>query len=143
MKVVKKGNVICTMSIVLTLLIFMCFFFLIFQVNTIKRSIKNDLFYLSNNAILGMNKEELYFSNYEINTDKTKNILEDLLKKNHEKGYIKEIEIKDISFETKEDHIVIHLEIKVKFNPIIKIGSKETYEFFFKEDTKISLLEYN
>ena len=139
----KNGNVVATLGIIITVTIFLCFFLLYYQINTISNSIKKDLFYISNNIIIAMDKEELLFGNYSINTEKSREVIQELLRKNHEKGYVKEITIKDLSFDINSRDIVIHITVKIKFTPLIYVGSKSEHEFTLKEDTKISLLKYN
>ena len=139
----KKGNIIASLGIIITIVIILSFFLLYYQINTISNSIRKDLFYISNNLVIGMDKEELFLGNYKINIDKSKTIIESLLKKNHIKGYVKDIIIEKISFDKDDNKIIVHITINVKFVPLIAIGSKREYHFKLKDDTRISLLMYN
>ena len=83
------------------------------------------------------------FGNYKINAEKAKSVIQNLLKENHEKGYVKEIKVKDITFDISNKNVVIHVIVNVKFTPLIFVGNKAEYEFDLKENTRISLLKYN
>ena len=98
MKENKKGNVIIFLGIIITVLMFMAIFVIYYQVNTITKKIRQDLFYASNNAIIAMDKEELLFSKYILNTQKAKNIIQEILVKNHIKdgGSITDILVEEL-----------------------------------------------
>ena len=141
----KKGNVLALIGIIMLVIILLAMFILQYQINVIVRSIRNDLFYISNNVIVAMDKEELFLANYMINNENARMIIQDLMNKNHvrEGGYIKAIKVVDAYFNTKNKVPSMYVEIKVTFKPLIKIGNKSEYEFTMKENAMISLLQYS
>lgn len=140
-KVKKKGNVIVVLGIIIMIIVIVAGFFVTYQLNIIISSVKKDLFYISNNALVAMDFTELSYGVYKINMDRTKEIMEELLNKNKHIG-INKVTIKEIELMYKlgEPHILS--KIQVDFTPVINIGNKTSYTFELQENVAISLLQY-
>ena len=139
----KQGNMIISVGIIMLVLIFAVTFLLYYQVNIITESIRQDLFYVSNNSILSFDREQLSYGQYIIDKNKTKEIMEYLLNKNYEDGSVTDIKIIDLNITYEKDKVRLNTKIKVKFKSVIAIGGKNEYEFKMKEQIKIALFEYN
>lgn len=145
--------------ITLFMCIFMCMLILFlvlvsyFQINTVLTGIKDSIFTISQNAIIAYNKEFLVYDVYEMDIEKLKTIINELLYKNHivEKNKIENIEIKEIYLISNKQEVishtegrvvdtVLHIKIQITFKPIISYKNNKTY--IIHEDIKLSLMKY-
>lgn len=138
----KQGNMIIAVGLIILVLIFAVTFLLYYQVNIIIENIRQDLFYVSNSSLLSFDTTDLAYGKYTVDVNKTKEIMEYLLNKNHQNGSVKEIKITNLDVTYEKDKVRLDTEIKVKFESVITIGEKNEHEFKMKEQVKIALLEY-
>lgn len=158
---IKRGNVsffIVTIGIIFSIMILFAFFLTYTQVINMVMNIKEDLYYVVSNSLLGFDKNELAYDNYVFDEEQMKNICENILNKNYlkegvdENKFIKEINIKELKvYSSEEAYIhtlgrykspIIHILIELKFIPIIKFKDQESYNIIIHEDVKMELLKY-
>lgn len=140
----KNGNVFISIGILILIMIVAISMLLYYQVNIIAESIRKDLFYAANTAILAFNTEELSYRRYNINKEKTKQIMQEILNENYTKprSSIANIKILYLDIKHTEDNANIAVEIEVAFKAVVNLIGKNDYTFKMKEDVNISLLNY-
>ena len=78
----NQGNVFVAIGILVLIIIFFATFLIYYQVNILLQSIRKDLYYASNSAILSFDTQELSYRNYAADEEKTKEVIECILNKN-------------------------------------------------------------
>ena len=139
----KQGSVFIAVGIVVLVIVFTAIFLVYYQVNIIVETVRQDLFYAANNAIVSFDVQDLAYKKYTVDVEGTKEIIEELLNKNYtnnESGITK-ITIKDLEV-VGNDKVDLKLQVKVNFNTVINILGKDEHSLTMKENIKISLLEY-
>lgn len=138
----KKGNIniFIPLGIILLITIFVAIFLAYYQVNIIADNIRKDLFYISNNAILAFNQQDLAYGKYTLDEQKAKEIIEEILNKNYQNGSVLKISI--IQLDQIENNQIL-IKIKVRFKSFITLFGRNQYEFIMTETVKISLMKYN
>lgn len=124
-----------------------------FQINTVLLGVKDSMFSISQNAIIAYNMENLAYDVYDIDIEKLRTIINEMLLKNHIEGKskIENIEIKELYLISnkneciyhtngKFEDAILHVILKVNFIPVINIGTIN--EFTIHEDVKLSLMKY-
>lgn len=141
----KQGSVFVAIGILVLIIIFFATFLIYYQVNILVQSIRKDLYYASNSAILSFDIQELSYRNYTVNEEQAKQIIEYILNKNYteKEGSITEISITDLDIEYMQDGVVITTQIQVKFKSVINLLGKNEHEFKMNEKVKLSLMNYN
>ena len=140
----KQGNItVISVGLILIVIIFAVTFLMYYQINIITESIRQDLFYVSNNSLLSFDTSDLAYRKYTVDENKTKEIMQCLLNKNYSNGSITNIQITDLAITYEKNKVRLDTEIKVKFKSVITIAGKNQHEFKMKEQVKIALLEYN
>ncbi len=141
----KQGNVFVAIGILVLIIIFFATFLIYYQVNILVQSIRKDLYYASNSAILSFDIQELSYRNYAADEEKTKEVIECILNKNYteKEGSITKISITDLDIEYMQDGVVITTQIQVKFKSVINLLGKNEHEFKMNEKVKLSLMNYN
>ena len=144
----KKSNKIGNIDVFIVLgigflvVVFTCILLGYFQLNVVTNTLRKNLFFAANNAILAMDNGELSYGMYSIDTNKAKDIIQGILDTTYkDNSFIKDININDISFEN-TNKPKLKFKVKIKLIPIIKIQGKEEYIINIQEEVKISLMTY-
>lgn len=124
-----------------------------FQINTVLLGVKDSIFSISQNAIIAYNKQNLPYDVYDIDMEKLRNIMKELLYKNHMEGKskIQSIELKELYLVTNKEECVIHtngkfkdtilhVKLEVSFVPIINTSDMKS--MVIHEDVKLALMKY-
>lgn len=155
----KIGNISIytfTLFAIVVMLIIFAFSISYIQITSTVMNIKNDLYNIVQNGIIANDKTELALNSYIGDKNQMIAYIQNLLQKNYMKSnsYIKDIRIEecdmlldknDILKHTngRYDNAIIHLKIKVKFVPVIKIKNvADEVTIQIHEDVKIMLLQY-
>lgn len=135
----KRGNVeifILSITILLMLVILTSVFLLHIQINTCIYNIKSDLFYISQNAYLAADHEELAYSNYEVNDELLSEKIEYLIKLNHS-NY--DFYINEIKYDYINKNVLININLLI--NPIVLKDMIGIISLNIKETVKLRLME--
>ena len=142
----KNGatNIFITVGLLLIIIIFAIIFLIYSQINNITENIRKDLFYISNNALMAMNENDLAYSMYTFNKDQAIEKLELLLRKNYVdgKGSITKISIKQLDLNNISGKPSLYIKINVEFESIIAILNDKLHSFDMQETVPISLMYY-
>lgn len=154
----KRGNIIICFLLLLFLSI-MIIFFMIFMgfvdLNIQLDGIKNDLFFICQNAIFAYDYEELSYENYTVDIKKLENNLLNLLTQHYlsKESKILQINIKQVCSITNKHEILmhtnnelsvplVHIELEVVFSPVLKFMSEDKMKVLLHQDVKLSVMEY-
>ena len=140
----KQGNVIVVIGIYILIIIFLTVFLVKYQTNIIIENIKLDLFYAAREAILAFNNQELVYRQYEIDENKTRSIIQEVLERNYlkENGSVNNITIVDLQIRYEKEYVKVFVEAEVIFRGVVNLFGKNEHKFKVKEEVKISLMEY-
>ena len=140
----KQGNVIVVIGIYILIIIFLTVFLVKYQTNIIIENIKLDLFYAARGAILAFNNQELIYRQYEIDGNKTRSIIQEVLERNYlkENGSVNNITIVDLQIRYEKEYVKVFVEAEVIFRGVVNLFGKNEHKFKVKEEVKISLMEY-
>ncbi len=140
----KQGNVIVVIGIYILIIIFLTVFLVKYQTNIIIENIKLDLFYAARGAILAFNNQELVYRQYEIDENKTRSIIQEVLERNYlkENGSVNNITIVDLQIRYEKEYVKVFVEAEVIFRGVVNLFGKNEHKFKVKEEVKISLMEY-
>lgn len=140
----KKGNVFIAIGLLVVMIIFTAMVLVICELNIIVKTVRQDLYYATKNALLSCDVNELSYNNYDININRTREIIQELLNKNHEglSDSINKIEILDIDVKNVSKSLAINVKVKIYFRSVINLAGKNNYSFELKEELKFSPLEY-
>lgn len=153
----KRGavNIFIPLGIVIIMIVLFSIFLTYYQVTVIINGIKQDLFYILQNSIIGCEQEGLKLGEYIPNNVQIYNAIESVITKNYikEKSSIIDMKIEELNFITNSEEAsvhtngrinesMVHVRIKIKFKPIIKFENKEVYDVILHEDVKVSFLKY-
>lgn len=143
-KLSKRGNALISVGLIVLIIIFAITFLVYYQVNTIIETVRQDLFYVANNAILSFDLKDLSYKQYTVNENKTKQVIEEILNRNYSStnGSITKIEITNLKIIENKDKVEVNMSVKVKFRMIINILGKNEHEFTINENITISLMDY-
>lgn len=112
-----------------------------FQVGTIIKNIKADLYYTLMNGILELDKEALSYAKYSIDNYELEKRLEkwadEIIRKEIN---VENVEIIEIMTDMLTDRAKIKVKLKVTFVPLIKIRAK--LSFFLEDEIDLKLLKY-
>lgn len=139
----KKGIInICFMFFGIIMIFTLTFVYILhFQVGTIIKNIKADLYYTLMNSTLELDKEALAYAKYSINNYELEKRLEKWIDEIAEKEInVQNVEMIEISTDMLTDRAKIKVKLKVTFIPLIKISSK--LSFFLEDEIDLMLLKY-
>ncbi|MBR6613990.1 MAG: hypothetical protein IKK84_04410 [Clostridia bacterium] len=140
----KKGIInICLMFFGIIIIFILTFtYILYFQVGTITKNIKEDLYYTLMNGILDLDKEELSYAKYSIDNFSLEKRLNKWAEETAKRELnVQNIEIEEIVTDMLSDRAKIKVNLKVTFIPLIKI--REKLSFYLQDEIDLMLLEYN
>lgn len=135
----KKGSVeiiILTLTIIFMFIILTITFLLYIQINSCVYNVKSDLFYISQNAVLAVNYDELAYSNYEINDEKLKEKIATLLHLNYP-NY--NFNVNEIKYECLSNSVLIDIDLHIKPIALRNIIGDITLKI--KDNVKLKLME--
>ncbi|MEG2348102.1 MAG: hypothetical protein RSB67_00450 [Clostridia bacterium] len=115
-KVFKKGNIeiiALTFFVLVILIIIFLFFSLYIQINSFIYPIKQDLFYIVQNAAISMNEKELSYYNYLVDENTLKKKIEKIIEKN----YGAKVKLSEISYDKQDNKV--NIEVYVIVDPIV------------------------
>lgn len=122
---------------VLTMFIILTTIFLLYvQINSCISNVKSDLFYITQNAYLAADYQELAYANYKINESILQEKIILLLQLNHP-NY--DISINEIKYEYESNSVLIDINLLVK--PIVLKRLIGNISLKLKENVKLKLME--
>ncbi len=137
LKIGNRGAIIPAYLVFLFSMVIIIYIFviLIFEIHTTSRitTIKKDLFYISQNCSLALDKERLEYNEYVMNDSLMRQIVTSILSKN----YNDEVTLDDIKYDANNNTIFIS--VYVKLYPIINI-TKEKYITKVSAEYKLKLM---
>ncbi len=135
----KKGNIEITFLTILIfafIVILMVVYVIYVQINTMVYPIKQDLFYIVQNAYLSMNKDELAYYVYNVDNNLLKEKVEEIIKFNYPN---KDICVKNIYYDTNNNEVNIKLEYKLK--PLLLEDLIGDIDLTLNEKVKLKMME--
>ena len=117
-------------------------YMLYFQVGNIDSNIKEELYYALMNTKLELDKEDLSYANFNVDTIKLDERLNEwAIDTKNAQINVNKIEVEEL--ETKEylDKFVVKVKLKVTFIPLIKV--QEKLSFYIEDEIDLKLLKYN
>ncbi len=140
----KKGIInICFIFFGIIIILIITFVYILyFQVGTITKHIKSELYYTLMNGVIELDKEELSYSKYNINNFELEKRLEkwaDEIAKG--KMNVQRVEIVEVLTDALVDMAKIKVKLKVTFVPLIKIRGELTFDL--QDEIDLMLLKYN
>lgn len=153
----KKGELLIVAVIVIALVLVLLLGSVsiqYFQINNTLTDIRSNLFYICQNAIVAFS-DELDFEVYNIDTQKLKSVVSEILTNNYinNRTDITAINIEELYLITNESECLrhtdgsysipfIHIVISVEFNPVIKINNISKRKISIHQDVKLALMVY-
>ena len=140
----KRGIIsICFMFFGIILIFVLTFTYMIyFQVGNITKNVKSELYYALMNSRLELDKEELSYSNFNIDklklADRLNEWKEDI--KNN-LIQVERIDIEELLTNIVIDKAIIKVKLKITFVPLVKVRDK--LSFYIEDEISIKLLEYS
>lgn len=140
----KQGNILLPIGLVVLIVVFVTVFLVYCQLNIIVQNVRRDLYYISKDAILSFDLQDLAHKKYTVDEAKTKQIIEYLLNKNYTKteGSINKIQITSLEIFCEQDKVNIAVGIQVSFRSVVSLMGKNEHKFKMKENVSVSLLKY-
>ena len=140
----KKGIInICFMLFGIVIIFVLTFVYMLyFQVGNIDSNIKEELYYALMNTKLELDKEDLSYANFNVDTIKLDERLNEwAIDTKNAQINVNKIEVEEL--ETKEylDKFVVKVKLKVTFIPLVKI--REKLSFYIEDEIDLKLLKYN
>lgn len=137
----KKGNIeiiFLTCFILATFIILSSIYILYVQINSIIYPIKQDIFYIVQNAYFSINKDKLAYYVYSVDEKILKSKIEELIKLNYPN---KNIEISEISYNN--DKNTVDIELTLKMDPLILKEKINKISINIKDSIKLKMMEVN
>ncbi|MCX8075068.1 MAG: hypothetical protein N2749_05730 [Clostridia bacterium] len=119
----------CIVILTMSYLLYVC-------INKVVYPIKQDIFYIVQNAFLSLNREDLEYSKYSVNEQLLTQKITELLKLNYPKYDINTQKIK-YNYNTN----VVEIEIKFKLNTPVIIKNKSIFYISIKDSVKLKNME--
>ena len=138
------NNIFISIGLFALVVAFTTIFLVYYQVNIIVQTVRQDLYYASNNAILSFDVQDLSYRKYTVNMAQAKETIESLLNKNYTQsgGSIKKIQITNLDTKYEQDKVNLDVEVQVTFRSVINLVGENEHKFKLNENIKISLLKY-
>ena len=133
----KKGSIeIIFLFIIVTILIIItfCIYILYIQITTQVTPIKQDMFYIVQNAYFSLNKESLEYNDYKIDNYKLYNKVNDILISNHP-----EVTLEKIYYYSIEN--CVYVEITVIVKPIVFKDYIGNIKLKIKDTIKLKMMD--
>ncbi len=160
-----KGNIVLALFPMFTILLIAILFamsIIYSQILIGVINIKSDIFYIVQNSIVKLNKDEFSYGQYVIDEKELKQEISNLILKNYmldSKGNrinrsvgVLDVVINEVKYYTKENEIVehtggkskepmVHVVLTVRTKTVLNIGGKSTYDTKIHEDVKLTRLK--
>lgn len=134
----KRGNIqiiILAIFIVIIIIIIFTMVMLNIQINSIIYPIKQDIFYIAQNSLLAMERNDLSLYSYNVDISELKDIVERLVSQNYNN-----VTVENVNYDIVTNYLYIDLIVKIK--PIIlNINSNRYFNIRFNEKVKIKLMD--
>ena len=158
----KKGNTVLALFPLFTILFIAVLFIISIIYSQILIgviNIKSDVFYIVQNSIIKLNKEELSYGEYILAEDELKEEISNLILKNYmldgkgnrvnRSAGVLDVVVSEVKYYTKEREIIehtggkyneefIHIVLTVRTKTVLNIGIKDTYDTKIHEDIKLT-----
>lgn len=135
----KKGSIVL-IFLSLTFIIFIIFFSIIYilyiQINIQTYKVKQDIFYIVQNAYISLNQDNLQYYNYKINSDILNQKIASIIKLNYAK---ENVVIKELKYNEKNNKV--HIELILKVKPLAFLEVIKEANIILKEDVKLKNME--
>lgn len=139
-KVIKhKGNIyiiFVTTVYCITIIFFLIVYMLFMQVNTQVYKLKQDIFYVVQNAYFALNQENLSYSNYVVEDQKLFEMVDYIMQKNNPNGNVK---INSIYYDYNTHKVNINYTLKLK--PIVLKKSFKNVSIKLNDSIKMKGME--
>ncbi|MEG1141229.1 MAG: hypothetical protein RSE41_02020 [Clostridia bacterium] len=133
----KKGNIEITVlslfAIVLVILI-SCVLLLYTEINNTILAVKNDLFYISQNAYFAMDSSEIVYNNYVVDNSKLNEIVSSLIKLNYPNN---DITLNKIEYKDKK----VYVDLNIKLKPVVLSSIIGDINLNIKDEIKLTMME--
>lgn len=133
----KRGNIeIIFLIFIITILILISFiiYILYTQIVSYIVPIKQDLFYIVQNAYFSLNQSSLEYGDYIMDNEKLKNKVNQVIKANYPKA-----KLISIYYDYNENKV--HIEIMVEINPIVLKNNIKDIKLKIKDVIKLKTME--
>lgn len=161
----KNGNIVLSIFPMFVILVIASLFIVIVIYSQIIIgiiNIKSDIFYIVQNSIIKLNKDELSYGKYVIDEKALKEQISSLILKNYildDKGNvinrsagIMDVKLNEVKYYTEASKImehtgklydkeIIHVDLTVKTKTVLNIGVKDVYETKIHEDIKMTRMK--
>ncbi len=134
----KSGNlqiIIIFLFIIFIIIYTFSFIIINIQINSLIYPIKQDIYYIAQNAILAMDAEELSYYKYEIDNNKLEYLIESLISKNYNN-----VKIDELYYNNETNYLNIKLDVVIQpllFKKIIG----ENINIKIEENIRVKLME--
>ena len=136
----KKGVVIVYIMMLFLMLMLICIVSIIIfkmQISSKIFSIKKDLFYISQNCQMALDKNSLSYFEYKVDDKKINEIVKELLNKNYNGN------VKLQSAKYNQSNNTINISVKVDIIPILNITNIESISIPITVSYKLKMMEVN
>lgn len=133
----KKGNIeilFLTLIVFFLIVIFSVLYILYVQINTFVYPIKQDLFYIVQNAYLSLNKDELSYYNYDIDEDVLNDKVAQIINLNYDNVNLVSLKYNKI---TRNVDIIVNIKIK----PVVLSNKIGDINLKVKDNIKLKMME--
>lgn len=134
-----KGNIEIVFVVIaagILIVIISAIYLLASQINISVLPIKQDLFYIVQNAYLSLDNKELEYSSYYVDESILMDKIQILLMKNHEN-----INIESLAYDSNSNKVNIKLKAKIK--PVIMSGIIGEIDIYIYDKIKVKLMDVN
>ena len=140
----KSGNIFVAVGLIVLIIIFIGVFMVYYQVNIIVTTVRKDLFYAVNHAILSFDVQDLSYKKYTVNKERAEEVIQEILNQNYKStsGGIISVGINELEIIHGKDKVEVCVLVKVRFKSVINLMGDNEHEFKMAENIKISLLQY-
>jgi hypothetical protein len=133
----KKGNIeilFLTLVIFFLMVVFSVLYILYVQINTFVYPIKQDLFYIVQNAYLSLNKDELSYYNYDIDEYVLNDKVAQVIKLNYD-----DVNLESLKYNKNTKNVEVIVNIKIK--PIVLSNKIGNITLKVKDNIKLKMME--
>jgi hypothetical protein len=114
---------------------------LYFQVGSISKNIKSELYYILMECKLELSKDDLAYANFKMDKSKIETRIYKWAENTRKSQInVKNIEIEELLTNIMQDRVTLKVKLKITFSPVIKIRDK--LSFYIKDEIVLKLLKY-
>ena len=140
----KKGIInICFMVFGIVIILVLTFVYMLyFQVGNITSNVKEELYYALMNTKLELDKEDLSYANFNVDSIKLDERLNDWARDTQNTQInVDKIEVEELETRAYVDKFTVKVKLKVTFIPLVKV--QEKLSFYIEDEIDLKLLKYN